>query len=180
MGSRAALTYGGHVFIDECAALYHDVRTQVAELVYQCSAADDGVVVYDDFACQLCSVGDDDVVAYAAVVCYVRVGHNQAVVAHDGAAFGGCAAVDGDVFAQGGVVADDGVGFFASEFEVLGYCAYDGTGEYGTVAAYACAFEDGDVGAYACAFADFDVLVNGDKGVDDDAGVYLGCGMYVC
>lgn len=90
MGSRAALTYGGHVFIDECAALYHDVRTQVAELVYQCSAADDGVVVYDDFACQLCGVGDDDVVAYAAVVCYVRVGHNQAVVAHDGAAFGGC------------------------------------------------------------------------------------------
>ncbi len=174
------LDVGRHVLVDECAALYHDVRAKVAELVYQSAAADDGVVVDDDFAGELCGVGDDDVVAYAAVVGDVRVGHDQAVVAHDGAPFGGGATVDGDVFAQGGVVAYYGVGFFATEFEVLGYRADDCAGEDGAVASDACAFEDGDVGAYACAFADLDVLVDGDEWVDDDAGVYLCRRVYVC
>ena len=59
----------------------------VAELVDECSASDNGEVVDDYFAGHLYGVAHDDVVADAAVVSDVAVGHDEAVATDDGFAF---------------------------------------------------------------------------------------------
>jgi hypothetical protein len=87
-------------------------------------------------------------VAQYAVVCYVAVCHDKACVAHYGLFFAGCTTVYGNELTQDGVVADDGVGFFALIFQVLwqttDHCsledvavfAYCGVGANGCVILY--------------------------------------------
>ena len=178
-GLAGGLDVGRDVLVDEGAALNHHVRADVAELVHERAAADDGEIVDHHLAGQLRGVADDDVVAYGAVVGHMAVGHDEAVVAYGGAAAGGGAAVHGDALADGGVVADDGQGVLAAELEVLRYGADDGTGEYGAVTSDAGAFKDGYVAADARALADFHIGVDGDERINHHARRNLGGGMHV-
>ena len=97
--------------------------------MYQHVGTEDGLVVDDDFACQLCAVADDDIVADDNVVCHVHAFHQQVVAAHDGAAFGFGATIDGYVFAYLVVVTDFGGGFLTHKLQVLGYGTDDGPRE---------------------------------------------------
>ena len=90
----------------------------------------DGIVVDNHFAGYLGSVRDDDVVAYDAVVGDVRIGHDEAVAADYGFAFGGGTAVYRHTFTQGSVVANLYNGIFAVEFQVLGNGRNDCSREY--------------------------------------------------
>lgn len=180
MGSRAALTNGGDILVDEGATLEHDVRSDVAELVDEGTAAEDSEIVDHDLAGHLHGVAHDDVVAHDTVVCDMAVCHDEAVGAHDGLALRGCAAVYGDTLAYDGTVADYGHGLLALELEVLGRPRYDSAGIDGDILADAGSLHDGDIGAYACSLAYLDVTVYGDERVDDYAGVYLGVRVDVC
>ena len=100
------------------------------ELVYQGSTADDGKVIYLHLSGNLGGIPDNDVVLQHTVVSHVRIGHDEAIVAYDRLAFGGCSAVDGDALAQGGVVSDLCGGDFTFELQILWDSGYDSTGEY--------------------------------------------------
>lgn len=167
-GFACCFDEGWNVFVDKSAALKHDVLSDMAELMHERSAANDGEIVYHDFAGELGCVADDDVVADDAVVSYMAVCHDQAVVADNGFAFGVSASVDCDAFAESCVVADDSQSVLAMELEVLGNCADYGTGENGAVPADSCAIEDCDVAAYAGAFTDLDVAVDCSEWADDN------------
>lgn len=144
-GVAAGFDVGGDVFVDVRATLYHHMSPDVGELVYEASAADDGVIVDDDFAGYLCRIGDNDVVADDTVVGDVRIGHDQAVAAYDGFTFGSGAAVHGDAFAQRGVVAYLRRGVFSLKFHVLGNGRDDSPREYLAVFTNAGSFENGHV-----------------------------------
>ena len=121
-------------------------------------------------------------VAYDAVVCHVRIGHDQAVAAHHGATFRGGATVDGDALADGGAVANFGGGVFARKLQVLGDARDDGTGEDAAVTADARAVEDDGVGIDVATVANDDVALDVCEGIDGHAlanagfGVDDGCG----
>lgn len=142
------------------------MAADVGELVDEGAASDDCEVVDVAFAGELGGVAHDDVVAEEAVVGYVAVCHDEAVVADDGFAFGGCAAVDCDAFADVAVVADYDFGLFAAELEVLRDCSDDCAWEYVAIFADGCAFEDCCVAVDVCAGTDAYVFVDGDEWVD--------------
>ena len=56
------------------------------------------------------------------------IGHNQAIVADNGFAFGGCSAIDGHAFAENGVVSDFGSCNFSFKFQVLRDTGNNGPG----------------------------------------------------
>ena len=85
-GVACCHTIGWNVLVDKRTALNHHVAADVGELMYQCTAANDGPVCHLNLAGKLCRVGHDDVVAHNAVVCHMAIGHDQAVVAHNGLA----------------------------------------------------------------------------------------------
>ncbi len=108
---------------------------EVAELVHEGAAADDGEVVDDYLAGELCGIGYDDVVAHDTVVRDMGVCHDEAVIAHDGLAPGGGAAVDGYALAQHGIVAYDGESLFSDELEILRHGANHHIRENGDIPA---------------------------------------------
>ena len=131
------------------------MRTDVYELVHQCTAADDGEIIYFHFAGQLRGVGHDDIVVQDAVVRHMAVSHDEVVVTDDGLSFAGSTAVDRDELTHDVVVTDDGPGLFAVELQVLRYSTDDGGGEDVAVLAH------------------FDVTADGGAGIDDATVTYL-------
>jgi hypothetical protein len=75
----------------------------------------------------------------------VAIGHDQAVIAYHSLTFAGGTAMDGDKLTYGGVIADDGVGFLATELEVLWIAADHCAGIDMAVFANACAAVDGNI-----------------------------------
>ena len=73
-----------NVLVDQGAALNHDMTADERELVHEGATTDNGPISYLDLSGQLCRVGHDDMVAHNAVVCHMAIGHDQAVVAHNG------------------------------------------------------------------------------------------------
>ena len=90
------------------------------------TAADDGPVANGDVAAELNGVGHDYVVAEGAVVCNVRIGHDQAIGAHIGTTSGVGTAIECGEFADHGAVADDKCRVFAAKFQILGNRADSG------------------------------------------------------
>ena len=93
-------------------------------------AAEDGVIADDDVAGQGRVVGHDDVIAEQAVMRDMGADHEQAVVAdpgHHAAALG--AGVDGHMFADDVVAADDQARCLALVFQVLRLVADGGEGK---------------------------------------------------
>jgi hypothetical protein len=96
----------------------------------------------------------------------MAVCHDEAVVSDDGFPFGRRSAVDGNTFADGGMMADFGYCFFSCEFQVLRDTGDHGSGEYLAVIAYPRSVQDGDMGEYPAVIA-YDYVF-----FDDGEGVY--------
>ena len=159
---------GAYVLHDLGHAAYHGAGADFNELVDTAHAADDCMVFYGDVACHAGEAGHDDVVAEVAVVGYMGVGLQHVVGAYPGFAVFAGGTVDGDVFADQVVVADDYGAVFVMEFEVLGIFTDDGMGVNVVFFTHAHVFGDDGVGADDGAFADFTVLTDHRIGPDDN------------
>jgi hypothetical protein len=162
------------------AALNHYVRTDMSELVDECAAAYDGIVFHYHFAGELGGVGHNDVVFYLHIVSHMAVCHNKAIIAHFGFAFGGGTAMDGGTLSKNGVVADKGVGQFALELQVLGYCSHYRSGEDVAAFAYTRMFAYGGVGIYYRTLSYLDIFVNEHKRTYLYVVRYFGIRMDAC
>ena len=111
---------GKHVAGDGSAAADEGMRTDANEMVHRTKRAHRRPFFDDDMASQSRGVGQDDVVADHAIMRNVAVGHDERAIADAGEAstLGG-AAIDGDKFADGVVVADFEARRFAFVTQVL-------------------------------------------------------------
>src|SRR5260370_33701014 len=83
------------------------MRADANKMVHRTKRAHRGPFFHDDVASQSCGVGENHVVADYAVMSDMGVGHDERVIADSGQAAAFCgAAIDGDKFADGVVVAD--------------------------------------------------------------------------
>ena len=151
----------------------------MAELVHQCSATYDSIIVYSHFTGKLHSIGHDYIVTHHAVMSHMAIGHNQTVLTHYGLSFGRCASVDSNALAYHGIVAYDGCCLLSTEFEILRDTRNDSSRKYRDILAYTGTFKDGNIAAYTCALAYLNIFIDGDKRLDDDTVSYLGIGMHV-
>ena len=111
---------GKHVAGDGGAASDEGVGTDANKMVHRTKRAHSSPFFHDDMASQSCGVGEDNVVADYAIVRNMRVGHDERVIADAGEASTLCgAAIDGDKFADGVVVADFKARRFAFVTQVL-------------------------------------------------------------
>lgn len=165
------------VLVYQSTSLKHDAFAEVAKLVYEAAAADYGVVVDYHFAAELTGVTDDDAVAEMAVMGYMGVGHEQAVLSHAGLPLGCGALIYGDALAKHRAGANVGEGLLSLVLEILrnggNYCAR----EYGDIVADARSGEYGHIAVDEHVVAYFHIFV--DDGEVADAGVvaYLGIGV---
>ena len=178
-GLAGSLHEGRNVFVDEGAALKHDVLAEVAELMHEAASAYYGAVVDLHLAGQLGGVGDNHAVADAAVVGDVGIGHDEAVLADHSLTFGRRSAVDGGTFAQRGAVAYDGERLLTLEFEVLRNAGHHGAGEDGYIVADARTGENGYVAVYHGVVADFHIVVDSGEIADADVIAYYRARMDV-
>ncbi|BBG29519.1 predicted integral membrane protein [Zymobacter palmae] len=81
--SRVAIDHdkGRNVLSNDRAATTHGMRTNVTELMHGGQPTQDSMITNGDMPAQRGLVGHDAVIANNAVVCYVRVGHEQVVAA---------------------------------------------------------------------------------------------------
>ena len=158
---------GAYVLHDFGHAAYHGAGTDLDELVDAAHAADDGVVFYGDVACYAGEAGHDDVVSEVAVMGYVGVSLQHIVGTDAGFAVFAGGAVDGHVFADQVVVADDYGAVFVTELEILGVFPDDGMGVNVVFFSHAYVLGDDGVGADDGAFADFTVFTDNRIGPDD-------------
>ena len=101
----------------------------VAELVYQNSGADDGVVVDHHLTGKLRRVADNQVVAKHTVVGHMHVLHQEAVVAHYRGALRSRTAGDGHILTDAVRVAYLAETVLTLELQVLGLGRYARAGE---------------------------------------------------
>lgn len=156
------------------------MRADMAELVDQSAAADDGIVVDSHLASKLGAVGHDHVVADHTVMSHMAVSHDQTVVADNGLAFGRSAAVDGHAFANGSVVADNSDCILAAEFQILRDSGKSQPRENGAILAYTGTLHDCNIAADTSSLTDLHILVDGHKRVNHYARSYLSSRMHVC
>ena len=166
---------GKHVAGDGGAASDKGVGTDANKMVHRTKRAHRRPFFDDDMASKSCGVGEDDVVADDAIMCDVGVGHDQRVIADAGQASALCsAAIDGDKFADGVVVADLKARRFTFVAEVL-WGQSNGRKREEAVAGADCrgAFNDYVRNEFAT-FSEFDVRANGAVGADFAGRVDLG------
>ena len=109
-----------HVGLDPGHPTDHGGAADADELVDRRGPADHGVVADLDMPAHHHVVGNNHPVADGAIMRHVHHRHQQAVRPHPGdAGAGDGAAVDGDVLAHHGAVAEFGAGRLAGVFQVL-------------------------------------------------------------
>ena len=99
-------------------------------------------------------------VVQEAIVRHMAICHDKAVVAYNGFAFRGCAAVDSGELTDSGVIADDSICLFAFELEVLWIATNDCARIDMAVFADTCTAVDGDIIVNHGAFANLYILVD--------------------
>ena len=112
------------------ASLYHNVLGYAYELMHQYGSTEYSIVVYLDLSSELCRIPQDDVILQYAVVCHMRVSHDETVTTYLRGASGGCTSIDGNKFTDSRAITDDCCRLFATELQVLRYTRYDGIGMY--------------------------------------------------
>ena len=105
--------------------------------MHQYGAADNGVIINDNFTCHLGGIAYDATAAYDGIMCYVYPFHQQVVTAHYGFAFSRCTTIDGYILANGVVITYFGSRFFTAEFQILGNSAYNSSRKNGVAVPYA-------------------------------------------
>ena len=106
---------GRNVLTGARSALEHDITAHMAELVEQTGCRDNGKIVDHHLASKLCRVADDAAIADHAVVSHVHILHQQVVASYDGLTLRGRATTDGNILADGVVVANLTSRLFALE-----------------------------------------------------------------
>jgi hypothetical protein len=172
---------GQHVAGDSGAAANEGVGTDANKMVHRAKRAHRGPFFHDDMASQSCGVGEDNVVADHAVMGHVGVGHDQGVIADAGEAstLGG-AAIDGDKFADGVIVADFKARRFAFVTQVLRGESDRRKRKKAIARANRCGPFDGDMRDEFATFAEFDICANCAIGPNFAGGVNLRAGFDDC
>ncbi len=142
-GFLASNHKGWDILTGSGATLEHDITAHMSELVEETCGGDDGKVIDNHLTGKLRGVADDAAVADLAVVADVHILHQQVAIANDGLAFRGRTATDGDILADGVVVANLTGGFLALELQILRFRRDRGTGEYLIIIAEACTEVEG-------------------------------------
>ena len=157
-----------HIFDGPEASADHRVLANVDKLMNGGHAANDDVVSNVYVSPQRGTVRHNDEITNAAVVCHVRVSHEEAIAADDGpAGLDGCA-IQCDTFADHGVVANFDSGWFPVVFQVLGGAADDSAGKNFAVLPQPAAICDMSVGADPRPFADGDIVFDDGEWTDRD------------
>jgi len=112
-----------HILDDFRATADDRVFPDPAKLVHGADSGNDRVVIDRDVAGDPDAVGKDDVIPELAIVGDVRVAEEKIVRADRRRDFAVRAAMDGSVFAEDIVIADDEKGRLTDVFEVLGFSA---------------------------------------------------------
>lgn len=159
-GLACCLYVGRDVLVYESATLKHDVAAEMAELVYEASAAYHGKVIYHHLAGYLAGIAHYDAIAYLAIVCHMVVGHDEAVFANYGLPFGSRAPVDRHTLAESGAVADICKSLFAFKLQILGNTGDYGSGEYPYSGTYAGSGENSNITVNLAVVANLDIVVN--------------------
>ena len=160
---------GRNILTGACTTLEHDVSAYVEELVEQAGGRDDGAVVDDNLSGKFCRVTDDTTVAYHAVVSDVHILHQQIAVTYDGLALRCSTSTDGDIFANGVVVANLTGCLFALELQVLWLCRDAGTRKDLVIVTQTRSEVERDVIQQLVVVANDDILVNYAERTDDIA-----------
>ena len=166
-GFFACNDVGRNVLTGTSTALEHNISPDVEELVEQTCCRNDGTVVDYHFSCKLRRVADDASVADDAVVSDVHILHQQVAVAHDGLALRGGTTADGDILADGVVVANLAGGLFALELQILWFRRDAGTRENFVVIAQTGAEVERHAVQQLVVVANNHVLVNHTERPDD-------------
>ena len=87
------------------------------------------MIAYSNMPCKLYSVGQYYIVANNTIVSKMRISHQQTIIANNSFVFVFGAAVDGNTFADGCVIANFYCSFFSFKFQVLRNCADDCAGK---------------------------------------------------
>ena len=146
----------------------HSTGANLDELVKAAHAADDGMVFDSDMACRAREGGHDDVVAEATVMCDVGIGLQHIVRADACLAVFPGRSVNGDVFTEKIVIADDDGAVFVCEFQILRVFSNDRMRINVILFAHADILRDDSVRPDDGAFADLAVFSDIGISADDD------------
>jgi hypothetical protein len=121
--ANAAITarqgVGRDVFADGTTALHEGKGANADELMDETVTGDKSAVTNDHMATQQSAIDQDDVVAKMGIMADVTTGHQQIMRADNGMSIGLGRAMDGNMFAENVVVANQRGSGFASVFQVL-------------------------------------------------------------
>jgi hypothetical protein len=150
------------------------------ELMNQATPADDGVVVYLHLTGYLGGIAYDNIVFQQAIMRHMAIGHDQAIVPDDGTSLGGCAPVYGYTFADGGMVANLGGGYFSHKLQVLRDAGNDGARKNAAIVTNPCTVEYDDMGKDMTIVTYDYIFFNHGKRVDNYILPNLRIGMNNC
>lgn len=168
---------GGEIEGNGGAALHEGEGADADKLVDEAIAGDESPVVHGHKAGEEGAIGDDDPVSDTAIVAEMTMGHEQVVGADPGGVVISIGAMDGDMFAEGIVVADIDPGEAAMKAEVLGGAADDAAGGEHVTGAGGGGPGEVDMRADLTVFAEGNVGVDDGVGPHDHAGVQTGAGI---
>lgn len=160
---------GGNVLRDGGVALDDGKIPDVNELVEAAAAAEEDLIPDVDMAGEEDVIREDIFVTEDDVVGEVDSSHEKIFVTDAGGRVGFGAAMDGDVFANLVLFADDDVGFgLGVEREILGICAENAAPADGSSCADVGVCADRDVGVDADVFSNFRAVFDDGVGADGD------------
>ncbi len=121
VGKSSSDSVRGNISCDSAKAADHGVATNPRKLVYGGHSAYDGVVFDNDVSGEHCAIGHDHAVADLAVVGYVAIGHEEAVIADADDRVFLARGVDGDKFPYFTSLADGDIGGLSAKLEILSF-----------------------------------------------------------
>ena len=189
----ATITYGllsGHdvwwnILVSTRAALHHHVTAHMGKLMEETSGGNRGKIIDYHLTGQLRGVAYDTAVTYYAVVPDMHVLHQEVSVTHDCLSLRGSTTADGNVLADGIVIANFTGSLLTLELQVLWLCGDAGAWEELIIVADTRSEVNCHAIQQSVVVTDDDILVNHAERTNDVSiaefclGVDDGCGMYL-
>src|SRR5687767_13594169 len=113
--------------------------------------------------CQLNAVSQYNVVSKCAIVCYMCICHDEAMLTNNCLPFIFCSPVYSNTFSYGCMITDLNCRFLSNKFQVLGNSSNNSAGKYAAGSAYCCAFINHCMRHYMSVIADGYSLINNRK-----------------
>src|SRR5690606_11925623 len=138
------------------------------------------IVAHSDVTRQRTAVGKDAIVPHYTVVGDMAICLNKTVFADDGFPTVLCAAVYGDAFADGGIVADFSGGVFSVKFQVLRNSGNNRARKYTTVLADTCPIHNGNVCTDPGTFFNDDNFMDGNNWLNKHIAGNFSLRIFIC